>query len=145
MNSHLVAVEVGVKSGAGEGMQLNGLALDQNRLKRLNTQAVQGRRTVQKDRMLFDNILQNVPYLGASLFHHALGGLHIVCQLAGNELLHDERLEQLQRHFLGQTALIELKLRTDNNNGTAGIVHALAQQVLTETSLLAAQQVRQTL
>ena len=64
-----------------------------------------------------------------------------------NALIHqpldDEGLEQLQRHFLGQAALIQLQARADHDNGTAGIVHALAQQVLTETALLAAQQVGQ--
>ena len=44
---HLVTVEVGVKGRAHQGVQLDGLAFNQNRLKCLNTQAVQGGRTVE--------------------------------------------------------------------------------------------------
>ena len=62
-----------------------------------------------------------------------------------DQTLHDEGLEQLQRHILGQAALIQLELRADDDNGTAGIVHALAQQVLAEAALLTAQQVGQAL
>ena len=50
MHSHLVAVEVGVERGTNQRMQLDGAALNQNRLKRLNTQTVQRRRTVQQHR-----------------------------------------------------------------------------------------------
>ena len=46
MNGHLVAVEVRVERGADERVQLDGAALDQHRLKRLNTQTVQRRRAV---------------------------------------------------------------------------------------------------
>ena len=43
VNRHLVAVEVGVKRGTNQRVQVDGLAFDQNRLKRLNTQTVQRR------------------------------------------------------------------------------------------------------
>jgi hypothetical protein len=49
----------------------------------------------------------------------------------------DEGLEQLQRHLLGQAALMQLSARTDHDDGTAGIIDALAQKVLAETPLLA--------
>ena len=61
----------------------------------------------------------------------------------GHQPLDDEGFEQFQRHFLRQAALIQLQLGADDDNGTAGVVNALAQQVLTETSLLAAQQIAQ--
>ena len=43
-----------------------------------------------------------------------------------------EGLEQLERHQLGQSALMQLELRADHNHRTAGVVDALAKQVLTE-------------
>ena len=46
MNRHLVAVEVGVKRGTYQRMQLDGLTLYQNRLERLDTKSVQSRSTV---------------------------------------------------------------------------------------------------
>src|SRR5205823_12196634 len=38
-------------------------------------------------------------------------------------------------------ALVQLELGTDHDDGTAGVVHALAEQVLAEASLLAFQRV----
>ena len=55
MNCHLIAVKVGVECRANQRMQLNRLALNQHRLKGLNTQTVQRRRTVQHHRMLADH------------------------------------------------------------------------------------------
>ena len=46
MNSHLVAVEVGVERGAVQGVQLQSAAVHQHRLEGLNAQTVQGRCTV---------------------------------------------------------------------------------------------------
>ena len=43
VDCHLIAIEVGVECGAGKRRQVDGLAFDQNRLKRLNTQTVQRR------------------------------------------------------------------------------------------------------
>src|ERR1035437_6726419 len=53
----------------------------------------------------------------------------------------DERLEQLERHLLGKTALVQAQLRADHDDRTAGVVHALAQQVLAEAALLALERV----
>ena len=57
----------------------------------------------------------------------------------------DERLEQNQCHLLGKAALHEFQFRSDNDNGTSGIVHTLTQQVLAEASLLAFEHVAQAL
>ena len=48
----------------------------------------------------------------------------------------DERLEQLKRHLLRQTALVQTQGRTDHDHRTTGVVYALTQQVLTEATLL---------
>jgi hypothetical protein len=53
----------------------------------------------------------------------------------------DERLEELERHGLGQAALVQLELRTHHDDRTARVVHALAEQVLTEPALLALEHV----
>ena len=59
-----------------------------------------------------------------------------------HQLFHDKGLEQLQRHLLGQAALAHLELRPDDDNAAAGIVHALAQQVLAEAALFAPEHIR---
>ncbi len=58
-----------------------------------------------------------------------------------HEALHHERLEQLERHLLGQTALVQLELRARDDDRTARVVDALAEQVLTEATLLALEHV----
>src|SRR5262249_31046432 len=57
------------------------------------------------------------------------------------ELRVDERLEELERHLLRQAALMQLQLRTHHDDRTAGIVDALAQEVLAEAALFALQHV----
>src|SRR5436189_2878727 len=57
----------------------------------------------------------------------------------------DERLEQLHRHRFGEAALVQPELRPDDDDRTARVVHALAEQVLTEPALLALEHVGQRL
>ena len=45
--------------------------------------------------------------------------------------------KQLERHLLWQTALVQLELRTDDDDRAAGVVDALAEQVLAEAALFA--------
>ena len=54
-----------------------------------------------------------------------------------SRLVVDERLEELERHLLRQTALMELQLGADDDDRTAGVVDALAEEVLAEAALLA--------
>ncbi len=95
--------------------------------------------------MLADHLLQDVPNLRTLLLHHPLGGLDGGGVAVLLQLGVDERLEQLERHLLRQAALVQLQLRPDHDDGTAGIVDALAQQVLAEAALLALQHVGQRL
>ena len=143
VNGHLVAVEVGVVGGTHQRVELERLALHQHRLKGLDAQAVQRRRAVEQHRVLLDDLLEDVPHLGTALFDHALGVLAVVRLLERHQPLDHEGLEQLEGHFLGQAALVELELRADDDHRAAGVVHALAQQVLPEAALLAAQEVGQ--
>ena len=143
MHRHLVAVEIRVEGGADQRVKLNRLAFNQYRFKRVNAQAVQSRRAVQQHRVFANHLFQNIPNFGAFLFHHPLcgldgGGVAIFFQLRINE-----RLEELQRHLLRQAALMELQFRPHHNHRTAGIIHALAEQVLAEAALLALQHIRQ--
>ena len=76
---------------------------------------------------------------------HPLGGLDVLRVVQVDQPLHDERLEQLERHLLGQAALVQLELRADHDDRTAGVVDALAEQVLAEPALLALEHVGQRL
>ena len=95
------------------------------------------------DRVLADDLLEDVPHLGHLLLDHFLGLLDGRDQPPLFELVVDERLEQLERHLLGQPALVQLQLGTDDDDGTAGVVDTLAEQVLAEPTLLALERVGQ--
>ena len=141
MHGHLIAVEVGVESGADQRMDLDGLALNQDRLESLDTQAVQGRRAVKHHRMLGDDFLEHVPDLGDHALHHLLGGLDVLHPVTLDQPAHYERLEEFERHQLGNAALVQPQLGAGYDDRTAGVVDALAEQVLAEASLLALEHV----
>ena len=82
---------------------------------------------------------------GPDALDDALGALDVVGEALLHELAHDERLEQLERHLLGQAALVQLELRADHDDRAAGVVDALAQQVLAEAALLALEHVGEAL
>ena len=142
VDGHLVAVEVRVERGADERVDADGLALDQDRLEGLDAETVQRRRAVEHDRVLADDLFEDVPDHAAATVDHALGALDVLRVVEVDQALHDERLEQLERHGLGKAALVELELRADHDDRTAGVVDALAEQVLAEAALLALEHVR---
>src|SRR4051812_16555038 len=145
VDRHLVAVEVGVERRADERMDPDRLAFDQHRLERLDAQAVQRRRAVQKNGMLADDFLEDVPHFRPLLLDHLLRLLDRGDETALFELVIDERLEQLERHLLGKTALVQLQLGADDDDRTPRVVDALAEQVLAEPALLALERVAQRL
>ena len=95
--------------------------------------------------MVFNDLFQDVPNDRFLLLHHFLGLLDGGAVSGLFQPVIDERLEQFQRHLLRQAALVQLEFGTDHDDGTSGVVDALAQQVLTEASLLALQRVGQRL
>ena len=78
MDSHLVTVEVSVESNTDQRVKLNGLALNQHRLKSLNAQAVKGWCAVKKYWTLLNNLFQRSPNLWSGSFNHALGALDVL-------------------------------------------------------------------
>jgi hypothetical protein len=116
VHRHLVAVEVGVECGTHQRMQLDRLAFDQQRFERLNAETVQGRCTIQQHRMFANHFFENIPYDRFFCFHHTLAGLDGSRQTHRFEPAENERLEQFQRHFLGQAALMQLQLRPHHDH-----------------------------
>ena len=145
VDRHLVAVEVGVERRADERVDADRLAFDQHRLERLDAETMQRRRAVEQHRMLADDLLEHVPHLGPLQLDHLLRLLDGGDEAALLELVVDERLEQLERHLLRQPALVQLQLGTDDDDRPAGVVDALAEQVLAEAPLLALERVGQRL
>src|SRR5678816_943325 len=98
---------------------------------------MQGWGAVEHDRMVANDFLEDVPNHRVLLFYEFLGLLDRRAMAALLEAMVNEGLEQLERHLLGKTRLMELQLGADHDNRTAGVVDALAEQVLTEAALLA--------
>ena len=97
---------------------------------------MQCRCTVQQNRVFADDFSQDVPNLRQLALNHLLGGLDGGSQTTVLQLAEDEGLEQLQRHLLGQTTLVQTQGRTYHDHRTTGVVNALTEQVLTEAALL---------
>ncbi len=95
--------------------------------------------------MLLDDFFEHVPHMGAAPLDHPLGRLDVLGQFQVDQALHDKRLEQFERHLLGQTALVQAQGGPDNDDRTARVVHALSQQVLAEAPLLALEHVGEAL
>ena len=111
VHGHLVAVEVGVEGGADQRVDLDGLAFDQHRLKRLDAEAVEGRGAVEQDWVVLDDLFEDVPDDGLLHLHHLLGLLDGGAVAGLLEAVIDEGLEELERHLLGQAALVQLAAR----------------------------------
>ena len=141
VHSHLVAVEVRVVRITDERVQTDGGAFNQNRFKSLDGEAVQGGRAVEHDRVALGHFFQNIPHFRRLAVNELLGGAHRVHVTQLFQTVDDEGFKQNERHLLGKTALVEFQFRADDDNGAAGVVHALAEQVLAETASLALQHV----
>ena len=106
---------------------------------------MQSRSTVQKDRVSPGHFVQDIPHFRCPALDHLLRTANRVHQTHLFQAANDEGFKQHQRHLLRKTALIELKIRPDNNDRTTRVIDALAEQVLPETTALAFQHVGQRL
>src|SRR5207237_1398735 len=83
------------------------------------------------------DLFERIPNFDGLQLDHLLGGLDRTDQAFLLETVVDEWLEELESHLLRQAALVELQLGADDDDRTAGVVDALAEEVLTEAALLA--------
>ena len=118
-------------------MQLDSLAFNQYRLKRLDAQAVQGGRTIQHDRVFAYHFFQYVPHFRHFLLDQTLCGLDRRRQSQHFQFVENIGLEQFKRHLLGQAALMQFELRANDDHRTSGVINAFAEQVLAETTAFA--------
>ena len=145
VDRHLVTVEVGIERGADKRMDLDRASLNKDRIECLDAEPMQGRCPVQEHGVTLDHFLEHIPDLAPSTLDDPLGALDVRCVTMLDKLAHHERLEQFECHLLGQAALVQLEVGADHDDRTAGVVDALAEQVLAEPPLLATQHVREAL
>src|SRR5438093_11952061 len=99
-------------------MNLDRFSLAQAGLEGLDAEPVQRRRPIEKNRMILDHLLKNVPYDGVLPLNHFLRGFNRRAMSALFEPLVDDRLEDLEGHLLRHPALMQLKLRPDTDDST---------------------------
>ena len=119
MNRHLVAIKVSVEAFADQRMQMDRVTFDKSRFKRLNTHPVQRRSTIQKNRVVLDHELEDIPNFFILPLEHFLGALDGVGVSEFLELADNERLEQFQSDFFGKAALVQFQFRSNNDHTTS--------------------------
>ena len=139
--SHLVSVEVRVECCTSQRVEFDCSAFHQDRLESLNAEAVKRRSTVEHYRMILDHGLKGVPDFRSGPVDHLSGALDVIGNSLVHKILHNKGFEELKCHFLRKTALIKFQFRSDNDNGTSGVVNTFSEEVLTESSLLTFQHI----
>ena len=137
VDSHLVAIEVGIETGTDERVETDGLAFDELGLEGLDAETVERRSTVEEDGMALEDVFEDFPNDGILAVNDTLGGLDGLDEAAFEHLADDEGFEKFGGHVLGEAALVHLEFGADDDDRTAGIVNTLAEEVLTEAALLA--------
>ena len=142
MDCHLVSIEVSIKGGTNQRMDLDGATFNKNRLKGLNTKAMESWGAIEQNRPPLYYVLQHLPNLRSLPLHEPFCAFDTMGIAAENETIHDKGLKQLQGHPLRQSTLVQLELRTNHDHRASAIIHPLAKKVLAESSLLALEHIR---
>ncbi len=107
VDGHLVAVEVGVEGGTHERMELDGVAFDQGRPERWMPWRCRVGARFRSTYLALDHLFEDGPHFRDAFFDEASRATDVVGELALHQLRDDERTEELERHLLRQSALIE--------------------------------------
>src|SRR5579884_316393 len=126
-------------------MNLDRFAFDEHRLECLDAEAVERRSAVEKNGMLANHFFERVPNFVRLQLDHFFGRFDRADEALRFETVVDERLEQLEGHLLRQSALMQTQLGADDDDRSAGVVDALAEEVLAEAALLAFERVAERL
>ncbi len=116
MHGHLVTIEVGVEGLTHEWVQLDSLTFDEHGLERLDTETVKCWSTVQQHRVLLNHVAKHVPHLHTTPLDHTFCSLDVLCDIEIDESLHHKGLEELESHDLGETALVQPELGTNDDD-----------------------------
>ena len=141
VDGHLVAVEVGVECRADKRMQADCLAVDEDGVKGLDRDSVEGRGAVEENRVAGHNLVKHIPDILAALLNPLLRVADGVDLAHVAETADDEGLEEAEGHLLRKPALVDVEFGTDDDDRAPGIVHALSEEVLAEAPLLSLEHV----
>src|SRR3990167_9153587 len=92
--------------------------------------------------MFLNHFVKRIPDFRSFVFHKSFCTLNRCGQSLLFQLLKNKRFEEFKRHGFGKTALMQAKLRTNDDNRTTRIIDTLSKKILTEASLLSFEHVR---
>jgi hypothetical protein len=118
VNSHLVAVEVGIERSTSQWVELDSLTLDELRLECLDAETVKCRSTVEEHWVTLHDVLENIPDNWFATVNDTLSRLNSLHYATLDELADNEWLVEFGCHKLRKTALAHVKFRTNDDNGT---------------------------
>merc|ERR1711916_391485 len=80
VNSHLVTVEVSVERRTDERVKLDSLTFNESWLERLNTETVKRWRAVEHDRVLANNLFEDIPDFRLLFLNQLFRRFHGTCE-----------------------------------------------------------------
>ena len=101
----------------------------------LDALAMQSRCAIQENILSFNYLFKNCPHFRNSFFNQAPSATDVVRELSLKKARDNKRPEQFKRHFLRQTALVQFKVGTDNDDRAARVVNTLTKKVEAEVAL----------
>src|SRR5665213_440406 len=115
VHRHLVTVEIGVERCTHKRMKLNCFSFDEFWLESLNTQSVQCRSTIQKNRMSTQNIFKNIPNHSVFSVNDFFRRLYRFHNSALDEFANDKRFEKFGCHVFRQTAFVQFQFWSNDD------------------------------
>src|SRR4030042_2981755 len=113
------------------------IAFHKHRLEGLDAHSMKCGSSVEQNGVLVNDLFEDVPDLLVKALDHSFGAFDRVGEAVLLELSDNEGLIQLEGYFLRQAALIEFEVGSYDNHRASRVVHALSEQVFTESALLA--------
>src|SRR4051812_24143122 len=137
--SHLVTIKVSIECCTYQRVQLNCFTFNKLRLECLDTEPVQGRSTVEENRMSLQHVFKNIPNEWIFSVYNFLRALYSLYNTTLNHLADDKWFEEFCSHVFRKTTLMKFHIRTYHNYGTCRIVNTFTEEVLTEATLFSFQ------
>ena len=93
MNRDLVAIKISIECRTYQGVNLNGTAINEHWLERLDAEPVQSRSPVKQHRTLLDHLFEDVIYLRTGLLHQPPRTLNVVGKPLSHQMVHNKRFK----------------------------------------------------
>ena len=90
-------------------MESESTAVNEDGFESLDGHSMKSRSSVEEHRTFFNYFFEDIIDFGLGSVDESLCALDVGCLVFHDELVHDERLEELEGHSSGKTALMEFE------------------------------------